>query len=46
MLRRQQASAIIAARKQLVAGAVGMVETALERAARKRTVNISCNVSI
>jgi regulator of protease activity HflC (stomatin/prohibitin superfamily) len=30
MLRRQQASAIIAARKQLVAGAVGMVEMALE----------------
>jgi len=29
MLRRQQASAIIAARKQLVAGAVGMVEMAL-----------------
>ncbi|MDH3532028.1 MAG: SPFH domain-containing protein [Gammaproteobacteria bacterium] len=30
MLRRQQASAVIAARKQLVAGAVGMVEMALE----------------
>lgn len=30
MLRRQQASAIIAARKQLVAGAVGMVDMALE----------------
>ena len=30
MLRRQQASAIISARKQLVAGAVGMVEMALE----------------
>ena len=29
MLRRQQASAIIAARKQLVAGAVGMVDMAL-----------------
>lgn len=29
MLRRQQASAIIAARTQLVAGAVGMVEMAL-----------------
>lgn len=29
MLRRQQASAIIAARKQLVSGAVGMVEMAL-----------------
>ncbi|MGI9200158.1 MAG: SPFH domain-containing protein [Woeseiaceae bacterium] len=30
MLRRQQASAIIAARKQLVSGAVGMVEMALD----------------
>ncbi len=30
MLRRQQASAIIAARKQLVAGAVGMVDMALD----------------
>ena len=30
MLRRQQASAIIAARKQLVAGAVGMVDMALQ----------------
>jgi hypothetical protein len=30
MLRRQQASAIIAARKQLVHGAVGMVEMALD----------------
>jgi len=30
MLRRQQASAIIAARKQLVRGAVGMVEMALD----------------
>jgi hypothetical protein len=29
MLRRQQASAIISARKQLVAGAVGMVDMAL-----------------
>ena len=30
MLRRQQASAIIAARRQLVSGAVGMVEMALD----------------
>lgn len=30
MLRRQQASAIISARKQLVAGAVGMVDMALQ----------------
>ena len=31
MLQRQQASAIIDARKMLVEGAVGMVEMALER---------------
>ena len=31
MLRRQQASAIIAARQQIVTGAVGMVEMALEQ---------------
>ena len=30
MLRRQQASAIIAARQQIVKGAVGMVEMALD----------------
>ena len=30
MLRRQQASAIIAARKQIVQGAVGMVKLALD----------------
>ena len=33
MLQRQQASAIIAARKMIVDGAVGMVEMALERLA-------------
>jgi regulator of protease activity HflC (stomatin/prohibitin superfamily) len=31
MLRRQQASAIIAARQRIVEGAVGMVEMALDR---------------
>ncbi|MGI9205135.1 MAG: SPFH domain-containing protein [Woeseiaceae bacterium] len=31
MLRRQQASAVIAARKQIVAGAVGMVQMALDQ---------------
>jgi regulator of protease activity HflC (stomatin/prohibitin superfamily) len=31
MLRRQQASAVIAARSQIVAGAVGMVQMALEK---------------
>jgi hypothetical protein len=30
MLRRQQASAVVAARQQMVAGAVGMVELALD----------------
>ncbi len=40
MLRRQQASAIIAARKQLVAGAVGMVEMALEELKRGDVVEL------
>jgi hypothetical protein len=31
MLRRQQASAVIAASSQIVAGAVGMVQMALEK---------------
>jgi hypothetical protein len=31
MLRRQQASAVVAARKRIVEGAVGMVQMALER---------------
>jgi ferric-dicitrate binding protein FerR (iron transport regulator) len=31
MLRRQQASAVVAARQRIVDGAVGMVESALER---------------
>ena len=35
MLRRQQAGAIIAARQQIVEGAVGMVEMALERLSRR-----------
>ena len=38
MLQRQQASAIIDARKMIVDGAVGMVEMALERLAEKQTV--------
>ena len=38
MLQRQQASAIIDARKMIVDGAVGMVELALERLAEKNTV--------
>jgi regulator of protease activity HflC (stomatin/prohibitin superfamily) len=40
MLRRQQAGAIIAARKQIVDGAVGMVEMALERLASKKVVEL------
>ncbi len=38
MLRRQQASAIIAARKQIVAGAVGMVDMALEQLQKDNVV--------
>ena len=38
MLQRQQASAIIDARKMIVEGAVGMVEMALERLAKNDTV--------
>jgi len=38
MLQRQQASAIIAARKQIVEGAVGMVEMALARLSEKNIV--------
>ena len=38
MLRRQQAQAVVAARKSLVEGAVGMVEMALEMLATKKLV--------
>ena len=40
MLQRQQASAIIDARKMIVDGAVGMVEMALERLSEKHTVEL------
>ena len=40
MLQRQQASAIIDARKMIVDGAVGMVEMALERLAKNGTVEL------
>ena len=40
MLRRQQASAIIAARTQLVAGAVGMVEMALDQLKKNQVVEL------
>ncbi|HEX9564415.1 MAG TPA: SPFH domain-containing protein [Gemmatimonadaceae bacterium] len=40
MLRRQQASAIIAARQKIVEGAVGMVENALEMISAKSLVEL------
>jgi len=38
MLKRQQATAVISARRQIVNGAVGMVEMALERMQSQNTV--------
>ncbi len=40
MLRRQQAEALIAARKRLVEGAVGMVQMALDQLAAHKTVEL------
>jgi regulator of protease activity HflC (stomatin/prohibitin superfamily) len=40
MLRRQQATAIIAARQKIVDGAVGMVEQALEQLSRRQIVHL------
>ena len=40
MLQRQQASAIIAARRKIVEGAVGMVENALELLSQKQIVTL------
>lgn len=40
MLRRQQASAVIAARQMIVEGAVGMVELALEKLAQSSQVKL------
>ena len=40
MLRRQQASAVIAARRQLVAGAVGMVQMALDELRKSDIVEL------
>ena len=40
MLQRQQASAIIDARKMIVEGAVGMVEMALDRLSENKTVEL------
>ena len=40
MLQRQQASAIVAARHKIVEGAVGMVESALEKLAEKEIIQL------
>ena len=40
MLRRQQAEAVVAARKTLVEGAVGMVEMALDMLSAKKVVEL------
>jgi regulator of protease activity HflC (stomatin/prohibitin superfamily) len=40
MLRRQQAEAVVAARNRIVDGAVGMVETALERLSERNIVTL------
>ena len=40
MLQRQQASAIVAARQQIVEGAVGMVENALDLLSQKNVVQL------
>jgi hypothetical protein len=40
MLRRQQASAVIAARQKIVEGAVGMVHMALEMLSEKNVVTL------
>jgi regulator of protease activity HflC (stomatin/prohibitin superfamily) len=41
MLQRQQASAIVAARKKIVEGAVGMVDLALEQLSVKQIVDLN-----
>ena len=40
MLRRQQASAIISARNQIVSGAVGMVQMALQKLSEEQIVEL------
>lgn len=40
MLQRQQATAVVAARRQIVNGAVGMVEMALEKLSEKDIVHL------
>ncbi len=41
MLRRQQASAVVAARSEIVKGAVGMVEMALEQLSAKNIIELN-----
>ena len=43
MLRKQQATAVVAARKQIVEGAVGMVKQALEEISRENIVDLSAD---
>ncbi len=40
MLQRQQATAIVAARRKIVEGAVGMVEQALDELSEKQVVDL------
>jgi hypothetical protein len=40
MLKRQQAQAIVAARKEIVEGAVGMVEIALSELSRRNVIEL------
>jgi hypothetical protein len=40
MLQRQQASAIVAARKKIVEGAVGMVDLALQELSQKQVIDL------
>ena len=40
MLQRQQATAVVAARREIVDGAVGMVEMALEQLSRREVVEL------
>ena len=41
MLRRQQASAVVAARREIVDGAVGMVELALQQLSSKNIIELN-----
>jgi regulator of protease activity HflC (stomatin/prohibitin superfamily) len=43
MLRRQQAQAVVAARKTMVEGAVGMVEMALDQLSEKKIVDLDAS---